>query len=711
MTSHGDAVAKMSAFASRADSFVNAALDQLDDAVEQAFVGESSDEVAKIQAAAMTPAQSALLRTTAQFWSTLALDAKREDWRDAATVVASAQASVDDSKRTLAEAAREAQSKKTPEAKDALVRALTKELSAVTKRADFAETAFMSMLNDIDEAPDPATPLAMAQNATEVVVAAARSRAELEQLRKTNTVAAEAAAELERLKASLATEVEEAASLRARDAEGRAAAAEVKADANLKAREAAEQTVSDLAKARDAAESRAFELETAMNERLVLTETPDDHDTEHQKLAEEIRRLRRELDTRSTRSNGDSDEGKYAYEDDKNAKNVASLREKLAVRDTVVEQLKVSLEELESVNEREREGYAARERDLISECEDKCKLVAQEAQHAATSSLQNTQATIAALENKCAVLRALVDAEDGEAADELTEGSGEGSGLDDSSSSSAPLAAARARNRRLAADASEAKREAMEAKAKAEDLEKRLQMAETNAASCDVAVAELEKHLVATTTSTADIDTTTTLTNCSLLPMITAQRDRHKKRAGELEANVLELENKLETEKQNSEKSKRDAVFLYDKVRHVQDFYTANDGQGNGNGPVGGTRIVRVDESGVAVDREDGPLAALAARRQKLLRYGCFPGAAGGGATASDSNSLETLPGGDPGGVLARYALTKNNSAGAGLFGGVTLGGKTRAAKITRLFFVVYLIAIHAILVRVVVFTKNTVSP
>ena len=113
MTSHGDAVAKMSAFASRADSFVNAALDQLDDAVEQAFVGESSDEVAKIQAAAMTPAQSALLRTTSQFWSTLALDAKREDWRDAATVVASAQASVDDSKRTLAEAAREAQSKKT----------------------------------------------------------------------------------------------------------------------------------------------------------------------------------------------------------------------------------------------------------------------------------------------------------------------------------------------------------------------------------------------------------------------------------------------------------------------------------------------------------------------------------------------------------------------------------------------------------------------
>ena len=65
MTSHGDAIGKMSSFASRADSFVNAALDQLDDAVEQAFVGDgNSDEVAKLNAAAMTPAQTALLKTT-----------------------------------------------------------------------------------------------------------------------------------------------------------------------------------------------------------------------------------------------------------------------------------------------------------------------------------------------------------------------------------------------------------------------------------------------------------------------------------------------------------------------------------------------------------------------------------------------------------------------------------------------------------------------
>ena len=177
MTSHGDAIEKMSAFASRADSFVNAALDQLDDAVEQAFVGETSGDVEAVQKASLTPQQQSLLRAAAAFWSDLALDAKREDWRDAATRVTSAQAGAEASKRALAERAEAARREPSDsEARDALTRALTKELASVTKRAAFAETAFMSMLNDIDEAPDPAVPLALAQDAA-LVVTAARARA------------------------------------------------------------------------------------------------------------------------------------------------------------------------------------------------------------------------------------------------------------------------------------------------------------------------------------------------------------------------------------------------------------------------------------------------------------------------------------------------------------------------------------------------------
>ena len=105
MTSHGDAIEKMSAFASRADSFVNAALDQLDDAVEQAFVGETSGDVEAVQKASLTPQQQSLLRAAAAFWSDLALDAKREDWRDAATRVTSAQAGAEARPRALAERA------------------------------------------------------------------------------------------------------------------------------------------------------------------------------------------------------------------------------------------------------------------------------------------------------------------------------------------------------------------------------------------------------------------------------------------------------------------------------------------------------------------------------------------------------------------------------------------------------------------------------
>ena len=232
MTSHGDAIGKMSSFASRADSFVNAALDQLDDAVEQAFVGDgNSDEVAKLNAAAMTPAQTALLKTTSSFWQTLALDAKRADWRDAASQIANCKTRVEDSKRALAEVARDA---KTAENTDALLKALTHELASVNKRATFAETAFMSMLNDIDEAPDPAAALVMGVDAGEVVTSAARSRAELDKLRATHALAAGAVRELENLKASFDLKVDEASSVRSRDAEGRAAAADVKAEANLK---------------------------------------------------------------------------------------------------------------------------------------------------------------------------------------------------------------------------------------------------------------------------------------------------------------------------------------------------------------------------------------------------------------------------------------------------------------------------------------------
>jgi hypothetical protein len=64
--------------------------------------------------------------------------------------------------------------------------------------------------------------------------------------------------------------------------------------------------------------------------------------------------------------------------------------------------------------------------------------------------------------------------------------------------------------------------------------------------------------------------------------------------------------------------------------------------------------------------------------------------------------------------VLARFALMKSAaspSPGASPFAGLSLGGKTRAAKLTRLFFIAYLAAIHVFLVRAAATRGSLTTP
>ena len=46
--------------------------------------------------------------------------------------------------------------------KKKMLAALMNEVKSLTKRTQFAETAYLSMLNDLDEAPDPGAPLSAA---------------------------------------------------------------------------------------------------------------------------------------------------------------------------------------------------------------------------------------------------------------------------------------------------------------------------------------------------------------------------------------------------------------------------------------------------------------------------------------------------------------------------------------------------------------------
>ena len=489
--------------------------------------------------------------------------------------------------------------------------------------------------------------------------------------------------------------------------------------------------------ARDAAESRAFELESTRDSAAALVDL-ETADTEASATfaREEIRRLRRELEaaraasgTRAPRAtldvSLDAEEARGDGDDGFGPGAVASLRDRLAVRERVAEQLKLALEEAEAAREEEREAAAAR-----LEAAEEARVAAaetarREAEEKAGAEMAREKARAAALEARVATLRALVDAEDAETAETAARARGDGGdgenhtvyGGDTAEGRDAPLAAARARNKRLAGEAASARRDAAEATARAQNAERRASAAESAAASRDLAVAELERHLVATTgertpeTSPSADGEISAAASASLLPMVAAQRDRHKRRASELEIRVAELEASLATATEERERSRADAAALYDKVIHVQDYYHASSKTGllagAGAGP-GGTRIVRVDDAGVALDKEDGPLAALAARR--AARYGCFPG---GGLRSSsipggDPVPLDQLPGGDPGGVLARFATMKSaTSVSSGLWHtfpglpGLGLGGKTRAAKLTRLFFVAYLGVIHVLLFRV----------
>ena len=100
---------KMSRFASQADSFINAALDQLDDAVEQVVVtggaAEADPEVAKH---VLDPAALRDVRLATTFWGDLDLARRREEWRDAAVAITDSRERAEASKRALADAARAA---------------------------------------------------------------------------------------------------------------------------------------------------------------------------------------------------------------------------------------------------------------------------------------------------------------------------------------------------------------------------------------------------------------------------------------------------------------------------------------------------------------------------------------------------------------------------------------------------------------------------
>ena len=156
-----DHLSKVNAFVSTAGNFIDSALDQLDDQLESAMGGMSEKVGEELKEYSLTAEAMETAKAASTAWSSLGFAALRDEWRDAATEISQKQKDAKSAGRDLAEAARASKREGAGDAENkALLKAMGSEIKRLTERVNLAETAFFSMLNDLDEAPDPSEPLA-----------------------------------------------------------------------------------------------------------------------------------------------------------------------------------------------------------------------------------------------------------------------------------------------------------------------------------------------------------------------------------------------------------------------------------------------------------------------------------------------------------------------------------------------------------------------
>ena len=216
-----------------------------------------------------------------------------------------------------------------------------------------------------------------------------------------------------------------------------------------------------------------------------------------------------------------------------------------------------------------------------------------------------------------------------------------------------------------------------------------------------------------------------------LLTILTSQRDRFKRRVGELDERAARLEQEKIAAEDAKAKLEADSVQLFEKLQYVQNYYSKQLASSGGR-----TTILRVDAEGIPVT--DGAVAASTAQsqsaknaryscgavtlniesertaaavdgmRRRAARYGCFGGV----------NAESDIPGGDAGGVVQRYRgryLARLNPFAAFRERevedsasslpihdriGLTSGKMLMKSRATRTAFSVYLIVLHLFMLR-----------
>ena len=689
-----DHLSKVNAFVSTAGNFIDSALDQLDDQLESAMGGMSEKVGEELKEYSLTAEAMETAKAASTAWSSLGFAALRDEWRDAATEISAKQKDAKSAGRDLAEAARASRREGAGDAENkALLKAMGSEIKRLTERVNLAETAFFSMLNDLDEAPDPAEPLARTTKAAEYVTGAGALRNDLDatkaELAAVKDAAlsganSEAARELRELKEAISAKVDAAVKERTADVDKQTAEMEIAHETMRAQRDSLERTLSELRSRHDATQSELFELREGKFVETTVRDTGERESlaaeaetarvreaearSEAQRLTHEVARLRERL--RDGATNGglglglatdvaSTGSSLTAAEMDMD---VAALRERLRLRDQVVELLKRDLATRDEANEGELsrlEDIGEGLRRSIADGEARIAALARELE------TRPTDQTVASLEARVRTLQALVDSRDlgeegvpgGADVDADMEGRGAhlgGGGVPTTSSDADPLNAALRRNRRLADELAAAKRDAENAYAKLDASTNEATEAQKAVEERDATIKQMEQHLIAATASTAVSSATSPGSNPStpgaaglnadLLPVVIGQRDRYKRKVGELEHRVGALEVDLDGEKVRAKRVDADNVSLFEKVRYLQAYYAERAPKTPAPSlELGGSHLT----GGVDVSRSE--------RWRRAARYGCGFDVRGGRSNGASGVDPEMLPGGDADGAVGRY--------------------------------------------------------
>jgi len=689
-----DHLSKVNAFVSTAGNFIDSALDQLDDQLESAMGGMSEKVGEELKEYSLTAEAMETAKAASSAWSSLGFAALRDEWRDAATEISAKQKDAKSAGRDLAEAARASRREGAGDAENkALLKAMGSEIKRLTERVNLAETAFFSMLNDLDEAPDPAEPLARTTKAAEYVTGAGALRNDLDatkaELAAVKDAAlsganSEAARELRELKEAISAKVDAAVKERTADVDKQTAEMEIAHETMRAQRDSLERTLSELRSRHDATQSELFELREGKFVETTVRDTGERESlaaeaetarvreaearSEAQRLTHEVARLRERL--RDGATNGglglglatdvaSTGSSLTAAEMDMD---VAALRERLRLRDQVVELLKRDLATRDEANEGELsrlEDIGEGLRRSIADGEARIAALARELE------TRPTDQTVASLEARVRTLQALVDSRDlgeegvpgGADVDADVEGRGAhlgGGGVPTTSSDADPLNAALRRNRRLADELAAAKRDAENAYAKLDASANEATEAQKAVEERDATIKQMEQHLIAATASTAVSSATSPGSNPStpgaaglnadLLPVVIGQRDRYKRKVGELEHRVGALEVDLDGEKVRAKRVDADNVSLFEKVRYLQAYYAERAPKTPAPSlELGGSHLT----GGVDVSRSE--------RWRRAARYGCGFDVRGGRSNGASGVDPEMLPGGDADGAVGRY--------------------------------------------------------